>query len=125
MGSPDKNGAWSGVALYCQKGKLVLKRQGDWDKLNLPYGAPAGLRPDLGLFPAKAGADFQMELGDVQNVRIDVSRPSAAEPEVVHSTITFTINMQRYVNGKATEAKISKSIVAKLLERDHRVEEIP
>lgn len=124
LGIAGNNGLWSGVSLYCQNGKLTLKRTGDWDaEFQTPFGAPiqlhAVLPADFPGLPANEG--FRISLNEVGSLSIFVSIATDTPNIATGTTVEVSVTMVHMKNNVPTGAKLTEQVKAKLLKNDHKI----
>ena len=128
IGTAGKRGHWSGVVMSCRNRRLTLRRVGDWDDYNVPYGAPLNTYPTTGaivtLFDQGIpNADFETVVEDVRTVGI-FDFPGVAGTPVASGTILVRATLSRERAGQPV-AEISEKIVSKLLDPNHTIAELP
>lgn len=118
-------GSWTGVVLLASKKTLRLYRTGSINALPTTAPARAG-SPNLTRF-AQGSTDgvFSMELSDVASLSINYSKATGNAAVATATTIMVTIELQRSVGNKPTDAKITQSITANLVNRDQEILPLP
>ncbi|MBI3037469.1 hypothetical protein HYY75_00260 [bacterium] len=122
LGVSAQTGEWSGVVLGCNNRKLTLIRTGNVTTYNTSFAPSAGLVPGApfaswvvpGSNPAKDTISTQMD--DTETIL--VQNTTSTDNKV---KIQVTVQFCRYQNGVATNAKITESILAKMLVLNHPV----
>ncbi len=126
--NPDINitqpipGSWTCVVLTCKDRTLTLFRSGDIN--DLPPSAPSQAgSPDLVQFPSGfTGGDFRIDLPDVSSMAFILDRATGDATVATSTTLTLKLDLVRYSNGSPTSAKLTESMTANLIHRDHEVQ---
>jgi len=121
---PQKLGTWTGVSLICQNRRLVLKRTGSWSEFNSPFAAPADEHPNPdGCFnDGRAGANFNVDITDVNDFGIFVTTATDTVDIATGTIIEARIGLSRLRNNQPTAATVNEMVKAKLLKNSHLIQ---